>query len=503
MSPPLGDVMAWGVDSRWVESSNASRFFPRYLPSSDQRTRTRTDNTVREYGWRWCTVEKPLPSFRLALRNFQLFCRFSRLFWSISTSYCPSTTDSMQRYIVQTRALVGRGSGGLGGWGGLGKGGLNESGIAWLWWRGERGGEGFTSPLTSRWVSGASRGSDGDGDGDGNEDNDDQKPSTSSSVWSFLTGGGSSVVSSSPEGAGRGDRVNDGAEDGDYDQRHDSHDEGLEDESRGGQTSDQTQLIASRPEDRYREVLAIPINRRPLFPGVIMPAMVTDTRIIKELIEVRKQGAQAYVGTFLSRGSGKGGEFGFDGVMGEDVDGVMEEDESYDVGTFAQVHTVVPHDQGAQLLLLGHRRIRRTGVVGTKGGGSPAGSTSGPLRYRIEHIRDAAYNKSDDMLKASTLELISTLKELLHMHPLYNEQMRNFIQFGADFHDPSRLADLAASLTSGEGAELQRVLEEVRVPERVEASLVLLRKEANLLKLQQDIGTFCLEVFIFGYWCSL
>ena len=125
------------------------------------------------------------------------------------------------------------------------------------------------------------------------------------------------------------------------------------------------------------------------------------------------------------------------------------------------------------------------------------------MRYRIEHIRDAAYNKSDDMLKASTLELISTLKELLHMHPLYNEQMRNFIQFGADFHDPSRLADLAASLTSGEGAELQRVLEEVRVPERVEASLVLLRKEANLLKLQQDIGTFCLEVFIFGYWCSL
>lgn len=40
------------------------------------------------------------------------------------------------------------------------------------------------------------------------------------------------------------------------------------------------------------------------------------------------------------------------------------------------------------------------------------------------------YNAGDDMLRATTMELISTLKELLHMHPLYNEQMRNFIQVG-------------------------------------------------------------------------
>lgn len=29
------------------------------------------------------------------------------------------------------------------------------------------------------------------------------------------------------------------------------------------------------------------------------------------------------------------------------------------------------------------------------------------------------------------MEIISTLKELLHLHPLYNEQMRNFIQASA------------------------------------------------------------------------
>jgi len=49
-------------------------------------------------------------------------------------------------------------------------------------------------------------------------------------------------------------------------------------------------LVPNSPEARYREVLSIPVVRRPLFPGVIMPVMVQDNRVIKELIDIRKQG---------------------------------------------------------------------------------------------------------------------------------------------------------------------------------------------------------------------
>lgn len=52
-------------------------------------------------------------------------------------------------------------------------------------------------------------------------------------------------------------------------------------------------LVPSSPEQRYREVLSIPVTKRPLFPGVIMPVMVRDNRVIKELVDIRKQG---YVG---------------------------------------------------------------------------------------------------------------------------------------------------------------------------------------------------------------
>lgn len=260
--------------------------------------------------------------------------------------------------------------------------------------------------------------------------------------------------------------------------------------------------MPNSPEHRYREVLAIPVSRRPLFPGGILPVMVTDNNIIKELVEIRRQGAQAYVGAFLRKsenGSGTGIDGGdasstaaslsLDNILenesGEGIgsEGKKEEepplsaDDLHSIGTFAQVHTIVPHEKGAQLLLLGHRRLRATGV-----------SSADPLRLSVLHLRDEAYNPHDDMLKATTMEMISTLKELLHLHPLYNEQMRNFIQFGADFHDLSRLADLAASLTSGDSAALQAVLEELSVPERAARSLLLLRKEAELVKLQQDIG---------------
>ena len=35
-----------------------------------------------------------------------------------------------------------------------------------------------------------------------------------------------------------------------------------------------------------------------------------------------------------------------------------------------------------------------------------------PLKVAVEHLRDQPYNPNDDHLKATTLEIVSTLKEL-------------------------------------------------------------------------------------------
>ena len=83
----------------------------------------------------------------------------------------------------------------------------------------------------------------------------------------------------------------------------------------------------------------------------------------------------------------------------------------------------------------------------------------------MEHIADPK-TVSDDTLRATKMELVSTLKELMQMHPLYNEQLRGFAAFGGDFEDIARLADVCASLTTAEGEPLQRILEELSVTER-------------------------------------
>ena len=77
----------------------------------------------------------------------------------------------------------------------------------------------------------------------------------------------------------------------------------------------------------YPQVLVVPLNRRPLMPGVIMPVRVMDERLIQEIEEMKARG-QAYVGTFLKRTEGES----------ENVD---PSDDMHDIGTFAQVQSVI------------------------------------------------------------------------------------------------------------------------------------------------------------------
>ena len=119
-------------------------------------------------------------------------------------------------------------------------------------------------------------------------------------------------------------------------------------------------VSASHPSS-HPQVLAVPLPRRPLMPGIIMPVKVTDEKLIAELEDMRNRG-QAYVGAFLQRtdaasSASKGeGEDVFDALsamkrtttsVGLDGEEMVDEDEAdpadhmHDIGTFAQVHNIV------------------------------------------------------------------------------------------------------------------------------------------------------------------
>lgn len=80
----------------------------------------------------------------------------------------------------------------------------------------------------------------------------------------------------------------------------------------------------------------------------------------------------------------------------------------------------------------GARRGGERAAAAAGGRAGPAAPRAHPAARALAPLDSRAqpYNPRDDLLRATTMEVISTLKELLHLHPLYNEQMRNFIQVG-------------------------------------------------------------------------
>ncbi|SPT70485.1 endopeptidase La [Anaerobiospirillum thomasii] len=89
-------------------------------------------------------------------------------------------------------------------------------------------------------------------------------------------------------------------------------------------------------------------------------------------------------------------------------------------------------------------------------------------------------------IKASSMALISIIQELLPLSPLYTDEMRQYL-LRFNQNDPSLLADCAASITTASSLELQGILDELDLKERMKLSLAIIKKELKAAKLQFKI----------------
>ncbi|CAM6113131.1 unnamed protein product [Calypogeia fissa] len=240
-----------------------------------------------------------------------------------------------------------------------------------------------------------------------------------------------------------------------------------------------------RPEN-FPQVVAIRLTRRPLFPGFYVPFSTKDQKLAAKLMDLRMRGTP-WVGTFLMKDAGAKGK---DLVVFPGSDGqAKSEDELHgeelykslhEYGTFAQITNVFRQVDGgegsSQFLLMGHRRLRLTGMV-----------ESDPLTVSVEHVKDKPYDSNQDVIKATVMEVVTTMKDLIRLNPLYKEHIQLFIQHMGEFN-ASKLADFGAALTTADEPSLQEVLEELDVTNRLYMTLTLLKKELELSKLQASIA---------------
>ncbi|KAF0686327.1 Aste57867_21866 [Aphanomyces stellatus] len=232
-------------------------------------------------------------------------------------------------------------------------------------------------------------------------------------------------------------------------------------------------------------VLVIPTHKRPLFPGVVLPMTITNPDVTKALALLRDSG-QKYVGVFLKKQAGKHAanstkeEMGFTGMESQkEEDLVTDLSAIHRVGSYARIDNLInfENNSAAQLLLVGQRRITIDDIHD--------GSNS-PLRVAISPLDNPTFDKQNQMIKAYSNEIVAALREIVKMNPLFKEHMQYYSQ-RIDIHNPYILADFAASVTTGDGEELQSVLEELDCENRLKKALELLTKEMELSRVQQSI----------------
>ncbi|CAL1407674.1 unnamed protein product [Linum trigynum] len=244
----------------------------------------------------------------------------------------------------------------------------------------------------------------------------------------------------------------------------------------GDSSSSSSAIVSTNPKlEDYLTVLALPLPHRPLFPGFYMPIYVKDPKLMSALQEARKRQAP-YAGAFLLKDepgsdpsvvSGSDSEKSTDSLKGKDL-----YDRLHEVGTLAQISTI----QGDQVVLVGHRRLRITEMVSEE-----------PLTVKVDHIKDKPYNKDDDVVKATSFEVISTLRDVLKSISLWRDHVQTYTQHIGDF-TYSRLADFGAAISGANKLQCQEVLEELDVHNRLRLTLELVKKEMEITKLQESIA---------------
>lgn len=212
-----------------------------------------------------------------------------------------------------------------------------------------------------------------------------------------------------------------------------------------------------------RDVFVIPLTRRPFFPGMAAPLVIEPGHYYEVLKQVAKSEHKS-IGLFLTKKE----EANIYKVGIEDL---------FPVGVLARILRIIPMEQGgAQVVLNMEKRI----TVKNK-------PKSGKfLKVDINVFEDTSDQLSKE-LKAYSISIITTIKELLKLNPLFKEELQIFLGH-SDFTEPGKLADFAVALTTASREELQEVLETFDLQGRIDKALVLLKKELDLSYLQNSIN---------------
>ncbi len=225
---------------------------------------------------------------------------------------------------------------------------------------------------------------------------------------------------------------------------------------------EETAVTEKIPQPTPNELFVIPLARRPFFPGMAAPIVIEPGPYYDALKQVAKSPHKS-VALALTKHE-------------EDDIYKLTTKDLYKVGVLGKILRIVPMEHGgAQVILNMEKRLTITKQLPDKKF----------LKAKVKFHEEK--KKLTKELKAYSIGIISTIKELLKLNPLFKEELQIFLGH-SDFTEPGKLADFAVALTTASREEMQEVLETFPIPKRITKALKLLKNELDLTKLQFSIS---------------
>ena len=223
-------------------------------------------------------------------------------------------------------------------------------------------------------------------------------------------------------------------------------------------------LITDQVPARQGEVMPavihlLPVTNRPFFPGQGIPLLMSAQHWAPTMKAVTEAGN------------------GFLGIVLTDAESAETATPAdfKQIGVACRVHRIQQVDGQLQVLVECVQRIRIEEVL----------DQQAPFTARVHYLSETSDVQASE-IKAYSMAIINTIKELLPLNPMYGEELKMFLdRMGPE--DPSHLSDFAASLTTADKHQLQEILETVDLLPRMEKVLVLLNKELELARAQNQI----------------
>ena len=202
----------------------------------------------------------------------------------------------------------------------------------------------------------------------------------------------------------------------------------------------------------------VPITGRPHLPAQVQPLMVSKQRWEETLMKATKESQNLLGLSYLKEVKGK----------------YVYKDDFPEIGCVVRMLNIVDVEGHLQFIAQGLERFKIKKFLSDKP----------PFVVQVEYLEPSEDNK--DEVKAYAISIISAIKQLLSLNPLYSEDLKQYLgRFSPD--QPSPLTDFAAGITTADGDVLQDILEEESILERMKKVMMLLQKEIEIAKLQSKI----------------